>query len=322
MACYFLSNEKPDVIMIGILDPFMALPLNKLFRLFGVKTVASLTLSGKKDVIGLSDRDRFRNIFYKRFLHDLDCLVCISDELYNAAVKELGSVIPVKIYNGVMTNLFHSSIPDKARVEVRRSLGFPDNAFVFVFVGSLVIRKGIDVIVEAFNKLSDEFPDSYMLLIGPKSREDNHNMCEYEVDKLLKKVRHKHRMICTGRIDDPVSMQRHLASCDVFVFPTRREGFPNAPVEAMACGLPVIVNKIAGVTDIVPVHSETGFLVEGNCCNQFYEYMKLFMKDRNKVYVMGMNARKRVETSFSFDQCVSNWEDTLMQLAKTEGTSE
>lgn len=312
---HFLNHKKPDIIVFGILDPLLAFPLNILFRLFGVKTVASLTLSGTKDVIGLRDRGVGRNISYKIFLRSLSRLICISDALYDAAIEELGSEIPMKIHNGVMTDLFYDSISNEIRSDVRRSLGIPSDGFVFVFVGSLIARKGIDVLVEAFNKMSDEFPDSYMLLIGPKSRADNHNMCDDDVEKLLGKIIDKNRVVCTGKIGDPICMQRYLASSDVFVFPTRREGFPNAPVEAMACGLPTIVNRINGVTDIVPIHSETGFMVEGNCSDEFYKYMKYFAEDRDAVRLMGASARVRVEALFSFDRCVSRWESALVQLA-------
>lgn len=57
----------------------------------------------------------------------------------------------------------------------------------------------------------------------------------------------------------PVDLWTFLSSCDIFVFPTLSEGFPNVLLEAMACSLPIISSDFSGVEDILP-SEKNGYL--------------------------------------------------------------
>lgn len=143
------------------------------------------------------------------------------------------------------------------REATRRSLGIGVGERVAVWHGRVDMwRKGLDVLIEAWQLVGRmTHPTSVrLLLVGSGG----------DADQL--------RQVLAGQSAAPVTwvdefvldrnaIRRYLSAGDVFVFPSRYEGFPVAPVEAMATGLPVVAAAAAGVTDIFDGGEESGALV-------------------------------------------------------------
>jgi glycosyltransferase involved in cell wall biosynthesis len=94
---------------------------------------------------------------------------------------------------------------------------------------------------------------------------------------------------------------------NVFLFPSRHEGMPNALLEAMASGLPVIATCIAGNEELV-VEGETGYLVPAEDIELLQAALKKILSDSTTRQQMGIAARQRVEENY-------NWESTAQQYA-------
>jgi glycosyltransferase involved in cell wall biosynthesis len=111
------------------------------------------------------------------------------------------------------------------------------------FVGRLARDKGVEELAEAWRALRAEFPDARLLLVGPWEAEDAVAApvrAELEADP---------RVRVTGLVPDVVP---YLRGMSVFAFPSHgTEGFPNAPMEAAAAGLPVVVTRVVGCVDAV-----------------------------------------------------------------------
>ena len=126
------------------------------------------------------------------------------------------------------------------REEVER--GCP---FSFLFVGRIVRDKGINELVEAFERLNKEIPETRLVLIGK---------FEENLDPISDKAK---EIIDNNPNIDAVGPQygddllAHYAAADCFVFPSYREGFPNTVIEAGAMGLPSIVTDINGSREII-----------------------------------------------------------------------
>ena len=126
------------------------------------------------------------------------------------------------------------------REEVER--GCP---FSFLFVGRIVRDKGINELVEAFERLNKEIPETRLGLIG---------RFEENLDPISDKAK---EIIDNNPNIDAVGPQygddllAHYAAADCFVFPSYREGFPNTVIEAGAMGLPCIVTDINGSREII-----------------------------------------------------------------------
>lgn len=106
----------------------------------------------------------------------------------------------------------------------------------FVYVGRLIRRKRADVLLEAWTVVADLLPGWELVLVGDGGLENDSIEDEVRAQVEAGFIR---RVVLTGAVADPVPL---LASADVFVFPSIKEGQPNAVLEAYAVGLPVIAD--------------------------------------------------------------------------------
>ena len=135
------------------------------------------------------------------------------------------------------------------RHQVRSSLGIPDNAIVYLFLGRLNKDKGVLDLAHAFSELAGNLTDIHLLVVGPD---------EGGMDKALELILFKskfffHRIGYTNNPED------YMASADVFCLPSYREGFGSVIIEAAAVGVPAIASNVYGLADTVK-NGETGIL--------------------------------------------------------------
>lgn len=108
--------------------------------------------------------------------------------------------------------------------------GFFENGFVFANVGRMVYQKGLWHLVKAFSLVRAKHPEAKLVLIGE-------DWTEGKLPKLLEELQLTQSVLLTGRVRNPY---QYLQRSHCYVLSSLFEGFPNALVEAMACGLPVI----------------------------------------------------------------------------------
>lgn len=145
--------------------------------------------------------------------------------------------------NGVDTTCF--APVDRAAARAR--LGLPDDAHVLVTVGALVERKGFHRVLEIMPALRTRYPSLHYLIIGGASAEgDWRSQLEAQAASAGLSG-HVHFL---GALS-PENLSMPLSAADVFVLPTRNEGWANVILEAMACGLPVITTDVGGNSEVV-----------------------------------------------------------------------
>jgi glycogen(starch) synthase len=104
---------------------------------------------------------------------------------------------------------------------------------------------------------------------------------------------------------------------DVFVLPSRDEGMPNAMLEAMAAGLPVIGSKISGLDEVV-IDGETGLLVPVEDTDALTHALRTVIEDRDYTFKLGQAARERVAAQFSWAHAAESYLTLLCKAADIE----
>jgi len=190
--------------------------------------------------------------------------------------------------NGVDTDWFDASIPEITEKANKIKAGY--NGISFVFVGRLVGDKGVNELVKAFDRLSKEFNDVQLNLIG--GREEKLDPLKAET---LKTIESNSRIIEFGNQKD---VRPYLAASDIFVLPSYREGFPNVVLEASAMGLPCIVSDVNGATDAIQ-NGINGVVVPKRDSEALYQAMKNIYLDTEIRTGMASKARPMVKERFN-----------------------
>jgi len=148
------------------------------------------------------------------------------------------SVIP----NPVDTRRFRPAASAE-RNALRAQFGLPPDAEVVTCVTRLVQGKGLLTLVEAWQQVARDHPRGLLVLVGGGAGPESPLDAERSVRDAIRAAELERRVVLAGNRSDA---ERWLQASDVFVFPSEREGFGNALVEAMACGLPVVCSRIDG----------------------------------------------------------------------------
>lgn len=166
---------------------------------------------------------------------------------------------------------------------------------IILFIGQLKYRKGFDLLIRAAPRLRAEFPSaSFVFLTHNQSHRQAFMQIAEEVGArdyvfLVKQE--------GGSETEPETMRQYAAS-DVFVFPTRYEGFGIPLLEAMACKVPIVSSRIPVVDEIVQ-DAETGVLAQLNDPNDLAEKIIGVLKDDSLRERMVNNGRARVEAWYT-----------------------
>lgn len=206
-----------------------------------------MTLLGTDDPVAVSEKRQLFQHWRESIYRRCDGYVAMSEAL---ARRYRESGLPEErlrvIAQGVDTRRY---APADDRAESRRQLGIPGDGPLVAFVGSLIERKGIDVLLAAWERIHAAEPTARLLLVG-KDRFPDDPAAERALDTASARLSAgaRERVVRTGLTPDPSA---HLRAADVFVFPSRREGFGSVIIEAMACALPCVVADLPGITDTI-----------------------------------------------------------------------
>jgi glycosyltransferase involved in cell wall biosynthesis len=153
----------------------------------------------------------------------------------------------------------------------------------FAYVGRLGAEKRLDVLAEAFRRLHAEHPEAQLLLVGDGPYRQT-------LEQLLAGL----PAIFTGFLGGE-ALSRAIASADAKIFPSTTDTWGNAPLEAQASGLPVVVSDRGGPQELME-HEVTGFRVAGGDAGELLAAMRRLM-DRETRERMGRAARAFAEAN-------------------------
>jgi glycosyltransferase involved in cell wall biosynthesis len=172
---------------------------------------------------------------------------------------------------------------DGAKHPLLRALGIPESALVVGSLGRLVAEKGFDTLLRVAKKVCAESPDCYFVIRGD-------GPLRPALEAMISESGLTGRLfLCAERLPrDEVPLL--YKSFDVFVLPTRREGFGMVFAEAMALGVPVVGPNMEPVTEVVG--PGCGILVEPEDVEQYSGAILRLLQDAALRHGMGEAARK------------------------------
>lgn len=177
---------------------------------------------------------------------------------------------------------------------VRTELGIAPTASVVMWHGQVQMwRKGLDVLLEAWRGICDgrARQDLHLVLVG--SGEDSEELRRRVGSLSLPGVR-----VIDEWVHDRARMRSLLSAADLYAFPSRHEGLPVSPLEAMACGLPVVGADASGVRDVV---GGAGVIVARGDVDALAQAIVALLDDDDRRGELGRQARSRAQERFSLE---------------------
>ncbi len=229
----------------------------------------------------------------------VDDFVTVSDDARRIAIESAGAD-PARVrtvVNGVDTREYRRG-DDATRARVRRSLGLPEDAFVFVIVARLSAAKDHANLLRAFVKVAAAAPHARLVVVGDGELRD-------DVERLRRELSLEDRVVLTGSRHDIPEL---VGAFDGFVLSSYTEGLAMTLLEAMAAELPIVATRVGGNAEVV-IDGETGLLVPPRDTERLGEALLWMASHADTARAMGARGRERALAHFSIEAMVDAYED-------------
>jgi L-malate glycosyltransferase len=216
------------------------------------------------------------------------------------------------IRNGLDVARFTSAGGDAS---LRRELALPPDAPIVAMVSRLNPLKGVEDFLAAAARVADRFEQARFLIIGDNGTTDGRDY-RRELERHVARLGLQGRVVFTGfRLDVP----RLLAEVAVCVHPSLSEGLPNAVLESMAAGVPVVATRVGGSPELVR-DGVTGFLVPPQDPAALAKAIDELLSEPDRARRLGQAGRRRVAEHFSLERMVKDTERLYESLlTRAEG---
>lgn len=177
---------------------------------------------------------------------------------------------------------------------------------VLLFLGRIHQKKGLDILAKAFSQICRSRNDLHLLIVGP----DNENY-RNQVEGLLESENVIKRTTFTGMLTEKEKLAA-LSRADICTIPSYSEVRTIVALEAMACGLPVVITRQCHFPEVA--ESKAGIVIEPNP-DQLADALNMLLDDPKLCKEMGENGRRMVMEKFTWDkmadQMIQLYEDVL-----------
>ena len=306
-----IRSEKCNIVHI-----FNFSQLAPIIRAFNPKT--KIVLNMRCEWLTVLDQRMI-----KERLRYVNLLIGCSGYIINSIRRSLPEfrercTLPIET-NGVDVDVFVSK---DARNEQKKN-----KEKQLLFVGRISPEKGLHVLLEAFQKVVERYPETHLKIVGPiygllprdflltlsNSKHIQNLSAFYDstgnsyfsfLQKQLSSLDIANNVTFTGFVPNSKVLDYYQAA-DILINPSFSESFGRSLIEAMACEVPVVATKIGGMQEIVE-HDKTGFLVEPGDASALAEAILCLILNEDLRKSMGKASRKRIVQLFSWEKVVEN----------------
>ena len=286
-------HEEFEFDLIDMHWTFPDLPAGiTLGKEYGKKTI--VTLRGM-EAFHKQDKDQRKAIVAKS-LKEVDAIIVLSQELKNHG--DLHSGNPSKstvIMNGVDTDQFFYIPKDEAR----QHISIDATEINILSVGSLIYRKGFDLLIKCIAKLKqdDRYKHIHLYIIGSEGAEGDYRS---ELNHLMDELDVSGNVTFVGQVSND-ELKFWYNACDLFCLASRGEGSPNVLSEALACGCPAVTSEVGCAREIINVESNLGVCVKPD---NFDELFNGIVNTINTRFNRVRNAKKY--SAYDWNWCAEN----------------
>jgi len=271
----YVGKEKTDAVFA--------------FRI-AIYCVTLLSLLGKKVPIISSERNDPR--FYGLNLKLLQMVLLPLTDRFVVQTQHIKDYFPKFIQK--KTDIIFNPVTEKVF-----SLDSVHKYKQIISVGRLHNQKNQKMMIEAFARISQQFPGWKLVIYGEGPERKN-------LESLIKRLKVKEKVLLPGRCETVIE---ELNKSEIFAFSSDYEGMSNAVVEAFCVGLPIITTKVSGTEDII-TDGKNGYLLERNDIDGMEKAMRNLMGDEKLRIMMG-DYNKSKANQFEIEHILKQWEDVL-----------
>jgi glycosyltransferase involved in cell wall biosynthesis len=241
-----------------------------------------------------------------RGLRNADHIITIS-EFSKKEIVSLAGVPPDRIsviYPGVDTSCYY---PDRNR-SILSQYPITDSDPVVMYLGSEEPRKNLALILHAIYRLKKILPGVKLLKAGGSQMGGDRR----SVMALIRELHLENEVIFTGQVAEP-DLPAYYNAADLFVFPSLYEGFGLPPLEALACGCPVVTSDATSLPEVV---GDAGCLIDPHDVEGFAEAMARLLtgrgtSERDSLVARGLAQVKKFSWDVSARQTMDVYERVL-----------
>jgi len=290
---YFLK-KKQDIVhahtpkggLIGMISSFLARVPYRVYTIHGLPLDTAKGL--KREILSLAEwlscklATEVLAVSPSLKTRILDEKICIPNKI---RVLGNGSACGINLNK---FSLNKDLIIEAKRIRAKYEIG--EEAFVIGFVGRVVPDKGIEALVKAFKKFNEDFPDSYLMLIG-----EFETVRETINQETLNAIESDDHIVFNNKFED--NIVPFYGAMDILTLPTRREGFGLTLVEAAVMKLPTIATRVTGCVDAVE-ENVSGLLVTVDNPEELCAAMLSMAKNLDMRKKMGKHGCERAKRLF------------------------
>ncbi|WP_255681351.1 glycosyltransferase family 4 protein [Natrinema sp. SYSU A 869] len=177
-----------------------------------------------------------------------------------------------------------------------------------LFLGRLAPKKRVSDLIEAFDRIADEIPDTDLVIVGTGPKSD-------ELKAQAKQLGIDDRVHFEGRVSDE-AIPRYYRRASLFVLPSVWEGHPLTLLEAWAAEVPVITSDVEGIAEFVD-HEETGYLVPPKSPAELGDAMQYALSNPEARQEWAANAYDLVQAEYSWEGVAERTNRIYERIAST-----
>ena len=237
-----------------------------------------------------------------------DFFISVADAMTNQAL-EAGIGEPNKFvtaYSAVEEDDFLRPVSNGQKKQFRQKYGISDNAVVLITIARLFMLKGHDYIIESAKTLSKQYKNAVWLFVG------DGNLSEYYRKQVLQ-LNLADRIKFTGLLS-PKEIPLAIASSDILVHCSLREGLARTLPQAMLCGKPAISFDVDGAREVV--NETTGRLIEPKNVERLTKACAELIENKDLRDKLGAAGRESVKSKFAPQTMVDAIEAVYQKLLK------